>query len=176
MPFDPVPNDPPTGYAALAEAFQGRPYLADDIDDLPPVSPVARERLRDRLEAGLASGLLDLTIQQFKDVLCVFMPEDFVPSTPESPPSATLPGTAERVADYCERVRRREAVTRGRDGLVDGVAAPGGIRVLKRQNGNVKNPEIGAKVLGLAVPDPEPLPGGMYRTLKGHWVELEEAA
>lgn len=173
LPPDPddaeVPTEPAlTGPAAFAAALLGRPYLADDLDDLQMVPPIHRERLRDRLEAAWACGLLSLTPAQYEEVLVAFMPEDFVPKPPDSPPSPTLAGTAERVADYCARVRRREAVRQAADGL----ACPGGVRVVKRKNRNARNAEIGAKVLGPAAEPPRPLPPGMYRTARGRWIEI----
>lgn len=157
------------GPAALAALLRDAPPDAEpfptDPDDVAPIPEAVADRLRERLDAAILCGLVELTADQYAGVLSAFMPDDHVPRLPTGPACDDAPQTAGRIATYGDRAGRLEPLARDTDAeaVRDDRA---GVRFRRRLNGK------GFQVVGFARAEPQPLPDGMYRLSSGAWIGI----
>jgi len=116
----PRPND---SYLQLAAAIKASDPLPD-LDDLPPVPRKTREKLLDRIEAGLREGLFEMSPECYQGFLCCIMPDEFQPPPVPAKPTGTAPKTRERERVYAARVRAAVTLFHKRD-RSDTLTGPG---------------------------------------------------
>lgn len=121
-----------------------------------PISPQCRTVLIDRLEAAIADGRielcaeempcesLDFTLAELAFLQRILFPEEYLdPFAGRKPPrpTATAPGSAERIAEYAFRVAERRVMHVAGDATAHG-AHDRGLAITQRANGS------GVKVVG----------------------------
>ena len=110
------------------------------------IQSTVRSILIDRIEAAVRSGVIDLhddpaptaaiaiTTGELARLLEILLPEEYAGPTGQGPPTATAPGSAERIAVYAARRALGQAIANPRDRRADGAGQ--GVRVVQRSNGS----------------------------------------
>jgi hypothetical protein len=128
-----TPGDSPV--LRLAKAIRENPWEETYLDSLPAIPAMVRELILARFDAAYAEGWLDLSNEQYEQVMMVLLPDDFpVPKAPIK--ASTHPaGSPGRLAD-CQR---RAALAQPTDYRGDADAVRDdrlGVAVSKRANGD----------------------------------------